>query len=76
MNTLHRKMKLNQYLQNSAGIIDLLFLQNIPLTPTTLSPQQALFGWTEFIKIGQNVYEGLTFSQVKFYYNLSAGFEN
>ena len=36
MNTLHRKMKLNQYFQNGWAIIDLLFLQNMPLTPTTL----------------------------------------
>ena len=28
------------------------------------------------MKIGQNVYEWLNFSHVKFYHNLSAGFEN
>ena len=31
MNILHRKMKLNQYFQNGEAIIDLLFLQNMPL---------------------------------------------
>ena len=51
MNSLHRKMKLNQYFKNGAAIIDLLFLQNVPLTPTTLSPQQTVFKWTEIHKI-------------------------
>ena len=78
MNTLHRKMKLNQYILNGAAIIDPLYLQNMPLTLTTLLPQQAVFGWTRIHKnlFKQNVYEGLTFSHVKFYYNLSAKFEN
>ena len=50
MNTLHRKMELNHYFQNGAAIIDLLFLQNMPLTLTTLMPRQTVLGWTEIHK--------------------------
>ena len=55
-------MKLNQYFQNGAAIIDLRFLQNVPLIPATLSPQRG----QKFMKIKQNVYEGSTFSNVNF----------
>ena len=76
MNTLQRKMKLNQYFQNGPAIIDLMFLQNVPMTRPLYRHSRQCFGGQKFIKIRQNVYEGLTFSHVKFYYNLSAGFEN
>ena len=50
MNTLHRKMKLKQYFLNCAAITDLLFLQNVPVTQTTLSPEQTVLQWKEFHK--------------------------
>ena len=47
MNTLHRKISLNQYFQNGAAIIDHVFLQNVPLTPISLPPQQTVLELTE-----------------------------
>ena len=41
------KNEVEQVFSNGAAINDLLFLQNVPLTPTTLSLQQTVFGWTE-----------------------------
>ena len=59
MNTLHRKIDSNQCLQNGAAIIDPVFLQNVPMTPINLPPQQTMlelreihkaFKLTEFVK--------------------------
>ena len=47
MNTLHRKINSNQYFQNGAAIIDPVFLQNMPLTPIRLPPQQTVLELTE-----------------------------
>ena len=47
MNTLHRKINLNQYFQNGAAIIDPVFPQNVPLTKINLEPQQTVLELTE-----------------------------
>ena len=47
MNTLHRKINWNQYFQNGAAIIDPVFLQNVPLIPINLQPQQTSLESTE-----------------------------
>ena len=47
MNTLHRKISLNQYFQNRAAIIDPVFPQNVPLTPISLPPQHTVLELTE-----------------------------
>ena len=53
MNILHQKINLNQYFQNGAVITDLVFLQNVPLTPINLPPQQTVLEFTE-------IYDNLT----------------
>ena len=47
MNTLHRKMNLNQYFKNRAAIINPVFPQNVPLIPIILPSQQTVMELTE-----------------------------
>ena len=52
MNTLHRKIKLNQYIFfNGASTIFPMFLQNAHLTHTNLFWLQTVLEWTEIHKI-------------------------
>ena len=52
--SIHRKINLVQYFQNGAAIIDPVFLQNVPLTPINVSPQQMVL---EFTEIHENLTE-------------------
>ena len=76
MNTLHRKINSHQYFQNGAAIIDHVFPQNVPLTPINTRRSRRCWSSQKFMKILQNVYEGLNFSHVKCYHDLSAGLKN
>ena len=63
MNALHGQIKLNQYFQNDAAIIVAVFLQDVPLTPTNLSPQQTALERTEIDKnLTESVQKAYLFS--------------